>query len=61
MNKIIMMMKNDGKRAVTVSIPESSSPYRCMNIKAIMMNLGIATTVNTVSYTHLTLPTIFAV
>ncbi len=46
MNKIIMIMKNDGKRAVTVSMPESSSPYRCMNIKAIIMNLGIAITVS---------------
>ena len=37
-----MMMKKAGKRAVMVSIPESSSPYRCMKIAAIMMNFGMA-------------------
>ena len=46
MNRIIMMMKNDGNNAVTVRIPESSSPYKCMNMSAIMMNLGMATTVS---------------
>ena len=46
MNRIIMIMKNDGNNAVTVRMPESSSPYKCMNISAIIMNFGIATTVS---------------
>lgn len=42
MNRIMMIMKNAGNNAVIVRIPESGSPYRCMNIPAIMKNFGIA-------------------
>ena len=61
-----MMMKKAGNSAVIVRIPESSSPYKCMKIAAIIMNFGIAIIVSihnvttfsvAVSYTHLTLPT----
>ena len=35
-------MKKAGNRAVSVIIPESSSPQRCMKMAAIIMNFGIA-------------------
>jgi len=42
MNNTMMMMKKAGNRAVRVSIPESSSPHKCMKMAAIIMNFGIA-------------------
>ena len=45
MNNTMMMMKKAGKRAVRVSIPESSSPHRCIKMAAIITNFGIAITV----------------
>ena len=47
-NRTMMMMKKAGKSAVRVSIAESASPYRCMNMAAIIRNFGIAITVRMV-------------
>ena len=40
MKSIITKMKNAGNSAVNVSIFESSSPHKCINIAAIIINFG---------------------